>query len=61
MELRDYNLVINLPIIGRVVGNVTASGCLEIKASDSTVKNLKSLYSAVDGAYFKVVVKRQLP
>ena len=67
IDLREHNLVIgpngkitaevfakSITVMGSIVGNVSTSGLLEIKASGSVVGDLSSpRISVADGAYFK--------
>lgn len=67
IELKEHNLIVgpngkitaevfakSITIMGSVVGNVSTSGLLEIKASGSVVGDLSSpRISVADGAYFK--------
>lgn len=73
IELKDHNLVIgpngkinaeinakNVTVIGSVVGNITASDIIEIKASGSVMGDIKSpRFSVADGAHFKGSVDMQ--
>ena len=67
IDLREHNLIIgpngkitaevfakSITVMGSIVGNISTSGLLEIKASGSVVGDLSSpRISVADGAYFK--------